>query len=77
MSIIDGTTSELKCGIHDFVTTNLDEWHKHLRAPGHFSIGTSNCAVCGEEYAYTEDDKIPAMMAIRGLAMHPECRGAT
>jgi hypothetical protein len=75
MSMIDGTTSELKCGIHDFVTTNLAEWHKHVKEPGHYSVGTGNCAVCGEEYAFTLEDKVPAAMVMRGLIIHPECRG--
>jgi hypothetical protein len=77
MSMIDGTTSELKCSIHEkeFVTTNLEEWHRHIRQPGHYAVGSANCAVCGEEYAFTVEDKVSAYQAIRGLVMHPECRG--
>lgn len=75
MSVIDGTTSELKCGIHNYMTTNLDEWHKHIKEPGHYGVGAGNCIVCGEEYAFTAEDKVPAWHAARGIVMHPECRG--
>jgi hypothetical protein len=75
MSIIDGTTSELICGIHDYKTRNLKEWHEHVRGAGHYAVGSSNCPMCGEEYAYTEEDKVPAWAGIKALAIHPECRG--
>ena len=75
MSIVDGTTSELRCGIHDFTTTNLDDWHKHLKGEGHYSVGSGNCAVCGEEYAFTLEDKVPTSQVMRGVIVHPECMG--
>ena len=75
MSFVDGTTSELRCGTHGFVTTNLDEWHRHLREPGHYAVGSLNCVVCGEEFAFTTEDKVPAWSALKGLVMHPGCRG--
>lgn len=65
----------MNCGIHDFTTTSIAEWEKHIREPGHFAIGRVPCALCGEPFRINKEDKIPSILASKGLATHDECAG--
>lgn len=74
-NIREGLTSQMNCGIHDFTTTDIKEWEKHIREPGHFATGFAPCALCGERFKLTKEDRIPAVLALKGLATHNECVG--
>jgi hypothetical protein len=69
-------TSELKCYTHDFTTRDLLKWKAHQSGPGHYSVGSGNCRICGEEYAFTLDDLVPTADVMNGDLAHPECREA-
>jgi hypothetical protein len=72
--IVDGTTSTLHCGLHDFKTESIDEWHQHLvEEQGHYGVGHVICNLCGKPYHFTAEDKVPAVLATKGIAAHPEC----
>lgn len=75
VGIREGTSSIMACGIHNFATSSTQEWEQHLREPGHFSIGFAPCALCGEQFTFGIEDRIPTILVMKGLATHQECVG--
>jgi len=39
---------EYRCGVHDFITTDTEEWYQHMenKDNGHTENGTSECIFC-------------------------------
>lgn len=73
VSAVDGTTTELDCGIHNFKTKDLKAFNEHMHEAEHFDIGTAPCMICGKprtEYEY----KIPSKHVKKGYVMHPQCK---
>jgi hypothetical protein len=74
MSIVDGTTSRLHCGVHDFSTENPIEFERHLLEEAHYDSGYTPCAICGQRFDFTLEDKVSAFAVRKNMASHPECK---
>jgi hypothetical protein len=73
VSAVDGSTTELDCGIHNFKTTDLAKFNEHIHESGHFDVGTAPCMICGKpktEYEY----KHKTQHVKRGIVMHDDCK---
>jgi hypothetical protein len=75
-SAVDGTTTVLKCGIHEFETEDQEEFNQHMhKEDGHYEHGRTSCMICGQQYHFKAEDKtVQTKHVKRGIAMHPECK---
>jgi len=74
--IVDGTTTTLKCSIHNFETADPAAYEEHMRKEeGHYVSGYTVCFVCGKQIDLNPEDRsIQYKHVALGKAMHPACK---
>lgn len=45
MSFLEG--GPMRCHVHDFETTDMDQWNDHCDDGTHFEFGATACITCG------------------------------
>jgi hypothetical protein len=76
-SVVDGTTTTLKCGVPEFESEDKEAFDKHMHEEaGHYDNGYAPCMICGQPFHFTVDHKVETKHVKRGIAMHPECKQA-